>query len=379
MDFIEKQASSHPELAEKYGRLGELFAKKTWHQLTLELLQFLRDDANVAGDNFSQLYENFIVNFDTKLNQLKLAQLIGLVGRKYPPEQAAEFFDKLIKEKEEKLGLEATLFLKLERASVLLSTRSFDDVKVILKECAPQVETLTGTQETSVHSSFYSVNTEFHKLVGPPEAFYKSAIKFLAYTPMSAMAVDKQRDLAADMALAALTGDGLYNFGEIMATPIIASLEGTPDAWLAEMLRVFSRGDVETFNTLMDQHSEQYMAQPALAIKLNFVKEKIAILALMDLIFAKPSHERTVHFTEIAAHTKLAIGQVEWLVMRSMSLKLLEGTMDQVEQTLEVTALQPRVLGTEQIGLLQGQLDQWSSKAATALNLIEDQTPELFG
>ena len=50
-----------------------------------------------------------------------------------------------------------------------------------------------------------------------------------------------QRDryaLAVDISLAALTGDGVFNFGEVLATPILQVLQQTPQAWLSQILRV---------------------------------------------------------------------------------------------------------------------------------------------
>ena len=38
--------------------------------------------------------------------------------------------------------------------------------------------------------------------------------------------------------------DGVYNFGEVLATPILAALDGTPNAWLGELLAISARGDV---------------------------------------------------------------------------------------------------------------------------------------
>jgi 26S proteasome regulatory subunit N9 len=72
----------------------------------------------------------------------------------------------------------------------------------------------------------------------------------LAYTPLETMGEDRAAALATDMSLAALSGDGVYNFGEVLATPIVTVLEKTPNAWLGEMLRTFHRGDVEAFAQL---------------------------------------------------------------------------------------------------------------------------------
>jgi 26S proteasome regulatory subunit N9 len=66
-----------------------------------------------------------------------------------------------------------------------------------------------------VHSAYYQVATEYYKECGPPEAYYKHALMLLAYTPMEKMHKDAAVALATDMSLAALSGEGLYNFGEV--------------------------------------------------------------------------------------------------------------------------------------------------------------------
>lgn len=130
-------------------------------------------------------------------------------------------------------------------------------------------------------------------------------------------------NLAVDLSLAALTGDGVFNFGEVLATPLLAVLQSTPHAWLSELLQarlwvcvisadvrprctptplpshhnpptrqtyiqhthiyvyvhiyiipqqVFDHGDVDAFAALVDRHRDAYFAQPALASRQEFVK-----------------------------------------------------------------------------------------------------------
>ena len=48
--------------------------------------------------------------------------------------------------------------------------------------------------------------------------------------------------------------------------------------------------------------------------------------------------------------------------MRAMSLGLLKGTMDEVQQEFSVTWVQPRVLDKDQLALLRNQLDGWTER-----------------
>jgi len=184
--------------------------------------------------------------------------------------------------------------------------------------------------------------------------------------------------LATDMSLAAISGDGVYNFGEVLATPIVEALVDTPSAWLGDMLRCFNRGDIAQFNLLVEAHHSQYYGQPALQLRHNFIKEKVTLLALMNLLLETPAHDRNMPFALVAERTCLPLNQVEWLVIKAMSLGLIKGSMDEVDQILHVDWVQPRVLDMDQMAHLAERLGEWGTKVTATANFIEDQTPELF-
>ena len=71
--------------------------------------------------------------------------------------------------------------------------------------------------ETAVHSAYYRLCSEYYKAVGPPDSFYRSALMFLAYTPLEGIPQAERYTLATDISLAALTGEGVFNFGEVVS------------------------------------------------------------------------------------------------------------------------------------------------------------------
>jgi 26S proteasome regulatory subunit N9 len=165
---------------------------------------------------------------------------------------------------------------------------------------------------------------------------------------------------------------------EQLATPILGALEGTDKQWLSDLLHAFNKGDIDRFNEIVGQNSKEFSAQPALVTKQEYVKEKVALLALMVLVFQRPSHERNIKFVEIAEATRLPLEQVEWLVMRALSCKLIKGSIDQVDGIVRVTWVQPRVLDSSQLQELVSRLDGWEKKVNSTLLYVEEQTPELF-
>ncbi|MBA0701238.1 hypothetical protein Goari_021932, partial [Gossypium aridum] len=184
-------------------------------------------------------------------------------------------------------------------------------------------------------------------------------------------------DLAFDLSLSALLGDNIYNFGELLAHPIITSLLGTRVEWLYHILQAFNSGDLARYQELCHVHNAALRAQPALVENEKKLSEKINILCLMEIIFSRPSEDRTIPLKVIAERTKLSIEAVEHLLMKSLSVHLIEGTIDQVEGTVHVSWVQPRVLGIPQIKSLRDRLDNWVGKVQTAWLSIEAETPDL--
>lgn len=64
----------------------------------------------------------------------------------------------------------------------------------------------------------------------------------------------------------------------------------------------------------------------------------------------------------IAARTRLDVDGTEFLLMKALSLHLIEATIDEIEGTVDVTWVQPRVLMIPQIAALKGHLESWMAK-----------------
>ncbi len=83
-------------------------------------------------------------------------------------------------------------------------------------------------------------------------AFYRSSLLFLA-------CIDVDKDLspserltrAHDLSIAALLGETIYNFGELLQHPILAALDGTDLEWIKQMLFVFNAGDIGKYESLV--------------------------------------------------------------------------------------------------------------------------------
>ncbi|CAE7350835.1 RPN9B [Symbiodinium sp. KB8] len=386
-EFLETQAALHPELEAEYFEFRKLFNRKLWHQLTVALVEFTGSPQNSKGQNFLELYEGFVTKFAHRLNQLELTRVTVAASSQLTPstppsatelQAGVEFLDKA-REKRGEIGEEAWIVLSMESAALRMAGGGggLTEGKELMEEAKGALEALASAAPL-VHSTAYRVAAEYHKRVGPAEAFFTNALLFLSHTPQASLPPAVAADWAASLAMAALVGKDVFNFGEIVEHPILAALEGTPDAWLTDLLVAFQTGDIDSFNALVSDNTEAFHANAALQQGQQTMKEKLTLLCVMELAANLPASQRTIPFATIAEATRLGLEQVEWLLMRGISLGLIKATMDEVAQTVSITYVRPRVLHQPQIAALQGKVADWAARVKTTLVSVEEQTGELF-
>lgn len=83
------------------------------------------------------------------------------------------------------------------------------------------------------------------------------------------------------------------------------------------------------------------------------------MMALLDFIFNLSKNERVIPFSKIAGVTGLELGYVEMILMRAMSLQLIKGLINQVDQTVTVTWIQPQVLDEQRISATVQKVELW--------------------
>eukprot|EP00898_Chlorokybus_atmophyticus_P000432 jgi/Chlat1/138/Chrsp1S00227 len=379
--FIESEQAARPQLANWYQQLADLYTRKLWHQLTLKLEEFVARPEMKEGDALIRLYQNFISDFELKLNLLKVAQLAVVVSRQYSePESAYSFLesvaDKLADTKE--VGVQQpVLFVRIQLAPLKLAMGDLKECKRIIDESKATLDSLTDV-DPSVHATVHWVSSQYYKAKPDFAEFFKSALLYLAYTDIDTLSDPAKLSLAVDLGLAALLGDNIYNFGELLAHPIVKSLEGSSSEWLLHVLRAYNAGQLAEYDKLCHTYANQLNAQPALVQNQQRLREKITILSLLELVFSRPAEDRTIALSTIAQQTKLSLEDVELLLMKALSVHLMEGVIDQVDGTVRVQWIQPRVLAIPQIQALRDRLDTWATKVHSTLLHVENEMPELL-
>lgn len=155
--------------------------------------------------------------------------------------------------------------------------------------------------------------------------------------------------------------------------PVVNALEGTEFGWLSKLLAAFNSGDIAGYQAIAANKPAEVLVKNA-----ALLNQKIRIMALMDMVFSRSSDDRIIDFGEIAEQCQLDANEVELLLMKAFSLKVLKGKIDQVNSNVLFTWVQPRVLNQTQIAGLADRLAAWSDKVNETALLIEGNASEIL-
>lgn len=259
----------------------------------------------------------------------------------------------------------------------------------VITECGKALELLASktAPQTSVHASYYRVAAEYHKQKGDFGEYYKNALLYLGCVRVEALGEEERVGRAKDLAIAALVGDTIYNFGDLLAHPILQAIQGpsapgSQYAWLAQALVAFNRGDIGAW----DQLETRIPEEPTLQANAGFLRQKIRLEALIETVFRRTGGSgggkgsRRLGFGEVAKEAQLGQEEeVEHLVMKALSLNLIRGSIDEVDRVIEVNWVQPRFLDLSQIEGMHQRLRAWGEEVEACEEYVQAQGPELFG
>ena len=88
------------------------------------------------------------------------------------------------------------------------------------------LDAMLPSPDPSVSAAYYYVLSQYHKSKQDFAEFYRAGMLYLAYVSSESLPAPTRLDLAVDLGLAALFGEDLYNFAELIAHPIRAALDG---------------------------------------------------------------------------------------------------------------------------------------------------------
>ncbi|VDL73887.1 unnamed protein product, partial [Nippostrongylus brasiliensis] len=325
---------------------------RLWHQLTQEIRAAQANANFTASLNQKEFYDGFISEFEHRINALQLVEIVLPIAKfvfAQNKEAAYEFLAKI----EKTVSKDKVALARIHAGQIELRLNHKDGndrlvdikkVRELIELTQKEIDSFVGV--TEAHAPFYKVSAMYLKEVGDFAGYYREALRYLGVEDTSKMSAEEKHVQAVLIGFAALLGENVYNFGELLAHPILKALEGSSEKWLAEVLYAFNCGDLNKFYALEKHWSEW----DDLKRKKEFLVGKIRLLAIMELALARPSKERKISFKEIATKCQVPNNEVEFLVMKALSKDLVRGAIDQVNRVVLITWVQPRVLNTTQVG-----------------------------
>ncbi|KFV85760.1 26S proteasome non-ATPase regulatory subunit 13, partial [Struthio camelus australis] len=342
---------------------------RLWHQLTLQVLDFVQDPCFAQGDGLIKLYENFISEFEHRVNPLSLVEIILHVVRQMTdllfcsaldPNVALTFLEKT--REKVKSSDEAVILCKTAIGALKLNIGDLQVTKETIEEVEEMLNNLPGV--TSVHSRFYDLSSKYYQTIGNHASYYKDALRFLGCIDV--------KDLPGVDFFSLLTL--VLAWVLQLMHPVLESLRNTDRQWLIDTLYAFNSGNVETFQALKSAWGQQ----PDLAANEALLLQKIQLLCLMEMTFTRPANHRQLTFEEIAKSAKVTVNEVELLVMKALSVGLVKGSIDEVDKKVHMTWVQPRVLDLQQIKGMKDRLEFWCTDVRSMEMLVEHQAHDIL-
>mmetsp|Transcript_10875 Transcript_10875/g.12326 ORF Transcript_10875/g.12326 Transcript_10875/m.12326 type:complete len:327 (+) Transcript_10875:207-1187(+) len=303
-----------------------------------------------------------------KINELKFVRIAVNCSRQFQNiEEAITFFKEL--EEIVKGSIDAFNFLKVSIAEKRLALGQYNECFDVLEEVEGQLKSHNDIDQL-VYSEFYKTLALYYRRKEKYTEFYQNGLQFLAYTPSEELTEQEKHEWCINMGQAILLGKDIYNIAELLEKDILKSLVNTEHEWLYDILKTLNTADIEEFEACLSRYREKIEQSKDLAKNENQLHQKIRILAFLDLIFYREKGDRNLDFGLIADTTKLGVDDVELLVMKSMSLGLVKGTIDQVDQIVRVSWIKPRILPKDKLKIMSEKLAKWDSQIQETLTLL---------
>lgn len=367
----------------------DLYERKLWHQLTVQL-DTLYYSAPEASQEFKyKVYDSFVSHFASKLNATKVVDFL-LESYNGKPQQTLdqllEFKSQLVNElklqhnvktaqdEQEFQNLvsrnELVIYADLQLARYHLILDQLPAAQDILDTLSPHfgANASHAFESSKVNAAFYLASCDLYKITHNYNQFYRSGLLYLSAIDNQLPATSRV-SLCYELCIAALLGSKIYNFGELVLHEIMGSISDPHSEyfWLYSLIQHLNSGNLQEFKNWMAKAVAQ---SPLLANHERFLFQKITLMALLELVSTQAMASRQLGFAQILEFTGVPIDDVEQLVIKGFSLGLVQGSINQIEGTVSVTWLQPRILNLDQVNVLYTHLQKWDTQVDDLVQLV---------
>lgn len=362
------------ELINIFYQLEDYFERKLYHQLTLTLNEFYENPESKNNRLRIKIYDLFISQFSHKLNSI---QVVDFLLASFEDDKE-ECLNKLLELKENfvkqlrnnytnKSEIEETInndesiiYIDLQIARYYLILNNLEKSETILEHLNPKFEsTFENEFSSKINSAFYLTKCQLYKINENYNLFYLNGLLYLSSIKNKSLSIEEQQMLCYDLCIAALLGDKIYNFGELLLHDILNCFKDSQYDWLYNLIHYLNSGNLKNFNKWL---AIGFQKSPFLKTFEVFLKQKVIIMSLLELISMKSTTNKQLNFKEISEFTGTPVNDVEHLIIKCFSLNLIKGYINQIDEVLVVTWLQPRILNLDQVNVLYNHLCKWNGQ-----------------
>jgi 26S proteasome regulatory subunit N9 len=181
------------------------------------------------------------------------------------------------------------------------------------------------------------------------------------------------------MSVASLIGEKMFNFAELTEKEFFKVLKDSPNnQWIYDLIISFNSARVDEFIRTMQKYSDRILADKDLKDRVRALELKIRIAALLELAFHKNKNERVLTYKDISQNCQCSPDDIELLVIKALSLGIIKGHIDEVENKVVVNWVQPRFLEKEKVQILYDRVDNWINKSVKVLGNFQETAHQLL-
>ena len=210
----------------------------------------------------TSFYTGFITHFQLRLNLFSLAEILVTITSKQTDQKALDSLvaaSALVKEQGNK---EAYLLLRCEEAIRRVHVSVVEGTDVQKRQAKDIIEEATAylakRDASSVHADLraqiYLAEAAVFKMEKKHGQFYERCLLYIAHTNTAKLPESRQRELAFDLGVSALLARNVHNFGELVHHPVLDTLKGSENEWLADLLRTFNIGDIQEYDRVCQEN-----------------------------------------------------------------------------------------------------------------------------
>ncbi|KRY22541.1 26S proteasome non-ATPase regulatory subunit 13 [Trichinella patagoniensis] len=360
-----------PSTIKIWATMEKFYTKKLWHQLSVCVRDATLNKEFVSEITLVKFYENFIRHFEDKVKPLILANIIvQLAYTESDKEVSLELVKKVrnVVKSEDKaviICISGCIYLKCFIRDSDGSLCDQNGILKLMKEAEDLLKNIDGVCEA--HNEFFFVTSVYYHFIKDHTNFYVSGLRYLGSMNYKFLRKQQRPLLAYQLGVSALLSKQVYMFGELATHRILRTLKGTDKEWMLDVIRAFDRGDRAAFENLRPRWSKEAM----LNVRSNFLEEKMHLMSLLSAAQVCASKRRPLQMTEISRRENIPMTDVDILLVKAMSMKLISGNIDQVEGCVYISWVVPKVLNKQEIVEMADDFIGWYGKMHKLLKSVE--------